>query len=395
MTSLLILLGAGLAGWLLARRVPLPLGLDDKLSARTEGWKLARDPKVSVLIPVRNEAKKIEACIRSVLAQDYSAEEIVVVDDGSTDATPEILERLQREPSAGALRVLRVDQTADGWTGKNWAMQMGARELSGEWILQIDGDVELAPDALRRSLVLVQREALDMLSLLSTLLAETLVERLFQLQIPMFALLFNNLDAVNDPTSPKMFVNGQFILYRAESFQTLGGYPAIASEVADDIALGRLFQRNGLAYRILFGQEYVRTRMYEDLRGIWRGWSKFLYNGLFLTPANVALCVGRILGIFVVPPVLMLISLGLALSGGASALLVWMLAGSSLVSSFVYKAWRILCISLRAERAVSVAYPVSALFFLALLVHSSYRIATRRGVVWKGRTYFSAEGVAK
>lgn len=391
---ILVVLGVALA-WVGARTIRLPLGLEDRLRDRTEGLSVRGDPVISVLIPVRNEAAKIERCIRSVVAQDHAPLEIVVVNDGSTDDTPAILDRLQRELPEARLRILHVERTPPGWTGKNWAMQVGSQELRGAWVLQIDGDVVLAPDALRRALTLAQHENDDLVSLLSTLEVETLAERLFHLPVPLFALLFNNLAAVNDPLSPKMFVNGQFILYRSDRLAGLGGYAVIAGEVADDIAIGRLFQRAGRRVRVLFGQEYVSTRMYETLPAIWRGWSKFLYNGLFLNVPNVALCVARILGIFVVPPAVLAVALIAAVWAPQSLPLALLAGASAAVSVFVYLVWRDLCTSLRGSQAIFLAYPVSALFFICLLVHSSYRIVTRRGVEWKGRIYFSEAGVIK
>ena len=58
-----------------------------------------RGPPVSVIIPARDEAVNIEACVQSVLATSYQPFEVIVVDDRSRDDTARIVERIAREPS--------------------------------------------------------------------------------------------------------------------------------------------------------------------------------------------------------------------------------------------------------------------------------------------------------
>ncbi len=84
-------------------------------------------PKVSVVVAARNEARKIEAALRSVLAQDYPNLEFIFVDDRSTDQTATILDRLANEDAR--VHVARIMELPKGWLGKNHAQHFGANEL--------------------------------------------------------------------------------------------------------------------------------------------------------------------------------------------------------------------------------------------------------------------------
>src|SRR5437762_2698334 len=128
-------------------------------------------PSVSVIVAARDEQRHIEVAARSLLAQTYERLELIVVDDRSVDATPEILARLARADSK--LRVLRVDRLPDGWLGKNHALHTGAAGVTGELLLFADADVVLAPDALSRAVRLLQLEHADHLAVAPDLVLPT------------------------------------------------------------------------------------------------------------------------------------------------------------------------------------------------------------------------------
>ena len=104
-----------------------------------------------MLIPAKDEADKIEKCVRSVLAQDYSNFEIDVIDDRSTDGTGQILDDIASKDSR--LRVVHL--TGDlppGWGGKSWALHNGLLQANGDWLLFVDADVTLEPDVMSATL---------------------------------------------------------------------------------------------------------------------------------------------------------------------------------------------------------------------------------------------------
>ena len=156
-------LGMIVLGWLSA------LWRSSRAAAKQK-WVLGPDAKsappgipVSVIVPARNEAANIERCVRSVLAQDHSNIQLLVFDDASTDRTPEILAQLQQE---SPFSIVTGDGAPmpEGWFGKPWALQRAQQSAVGEWLLFIDADVVLSPQAVSRTLAYARDNELNMVT---------------------------------------------------------------------------------------------------------------------------------------------------------------------------------------------------------------------------------------
>src|SRR5207245_683098 len=138
-------------------------------------------PLVSVIIPARNEAENIARCVRSVLTAAYAPFEVIVVDDRSTDGTGDIVDRLTGAPeAAGRLRLLRGAELPPGWFGKPWAVVQGYRAARGELLLFTDADTAHTPELLPRTVALLEREQVDLVSLLARQEMVSFWERLVQ-----------------------------------------------------------------------------------------------------------------------------------------------------------------------------------------------------------------------
>lgn len=112
-------------------------------------------PAISVIVPVYNVEAYVEKCLRSVLGQTFQDFEIVAVDDGATDKSGEICERLAREDA----RIRVVHQENQGLGG---ARNTGIREARGQWLLFPDSDDWLEPEALERAYNAAQKHDADM-----------------------------------------------------------------------------------------------------------------------------------------------------------------------------------------------------------------------------------------
>src|SRR5207253_4207054 len=129
---------------------------------------LVTGPLVSVIIPARDEAVNIEACVRSAVATDYQAVEVIVVDDRSTDGTPEIVERLADGPeSRGRARLVRGAELPAGWFGKQWALVQGYRAARGELLLFVDADTRQHPELIARAVGVLTTERVALVSVVS------------------------------------------------------------------------------------------------------------------------------------------------------------------------------------------------------------------------------------
>ena len=151
-----MLLWAGAVLWIfLFAQLMINRALARDLS-RTKLEAVKNPPFVSIIVPARNEEESIEKAVTSFCSQDYPLIEVIVVDDGSTDATPQILAALKTRFSN--LKVIDGQDPPDGWMGKPNALEIGKNEARGQWLLFVDADVVYAPDLLRRAIAFVMRK---------------------------------------------------------------------------------------------------------------------------------------------------------------------------------------------------------------------------------------------
>ena len=239
-------------------------------------------PRLSVIIPARNEAANIERCVRSILAAGYDPLEIIVVDDRSTDGTAGIAEWLAAAPEARArVRVIRGTEPPAEWFGKQWAIHQGYGVASGELLLFADADTRHEPELIPRAVAALQAERVDLFSVLPRQEVRTFWERLIQPHV-FFALgaRVGDLRKINRTRVVwNAIANGQFILTPRAAYEAVGTHEAVKHSVADDMMLAQRYVALGKDIFLAHAQEFMATRMYGSLREIVEGWSKNLALG--------------------------------------------------------------------------------------------------------------------
>ena len=335
-------------------------------------------PRLSVVVPARDEAATIGRAVGSLLEQDYPELEIIVVDDRSSDATGEVLRELAEKDRR--LRMLRVHELPAGWLGKNHALWLGAARASGEWLLFTDADVIFAPGALRRAVAYAVAEGLDHLTLAPRLVALGLPLRAF---VAFFGYAFIALWGAylaNDPKSKRGVGIGAFNLVRRTAYERIGTMRALSLRPDDDIRLGRRLRGFGFRQRVLNGNEILSVEWYPSLGRAISGLEKSMYSSLeyrLLDAVGVLLyLVATMLWPFV----------GVLLLGGIDRVLlatvvVFLMAG--LLETYRQSMSPRLAPS---ALAIAVLLPFSAACFAWAIVRSVY-IAETRGVRWRGTTY--------
>ncbi|MEM9166436.1 MAG: glycosyltransferase family 2 protein [Planctomycetota bacterium] len=244
----------------------------------------AQRPLLSVCIPARDEEANIEACVRSVLDGTYAECEVLVYDDQSTDATPEILARLAAEDAR--VRLVEPVPLPVGWAGKQhacWRMSQAAR---GEWMLFTDADVRFTPRMLERTLAhaLRLKENGSDVGLLSTFPKQITGSLGEKLLVPMiFFLLLSYLPMwrmrqTNDPSTSAAC--GQFLFVRRDAYDASGGHEGFKDSYHDGIKMPRAVRRAGFKSDLFDGQELASVRMYRGLAETWRGFAKNAFEGL-------------------------------------------------------------------------------------------------------------------
>ncbi|MBL9114682.1 MAG: glycosyltransferase [Verrucomicrobiaceae bacterium] len=304
---------------------------------------------VSVIIPARDEEKRLPRLLTSLKLE--APAEILVVDDGSTDATAAIAE------SHGA-RVIRSEPLPDGWRGKTWACQQGARVASQKLFLFLDADTWLEPGGLNHILSSYQGTGALSVGPFHS------VERAFE-DLSMFF----NLNMVLGVVPDSLF--GQMMLVDAASYRSVGGHDMVKGRVLENYALTGQFRSLGIQVRSLCGKGILSLRMYpEGIHQLIEGWIKGFAGGAKQTPKSVLmLSTAWMTGLSLVP-------LGWALDSRALLWGIIYLAAALSVALVMSRVGRF-------RWASYLLYPIPLIFFYILFAVSSLRSGKK--VTWKGR----------
>ena len=263
------LLGAALAAvWLvLALRV-----VRDRRRAPRLPPPLAELPATTVLLPVRDEETNLAECAATLLAQQ-GAPALRVIDDGSTDRTPEILAGLAaHEPR---LTALRARPLATGWGGKVNALATGLEGVATPWILLTDADTRHRPELLARAHAAAAEHRLDALSLSGRQTTVGLGEALLTPSAyELLDLLLGDWRPYARGEGPTPIANGQYFLLRTEALRAIGGFAAIAGDALDDVALATQLHDAGFKIGFRRAGDALTVRMYEGARATLRGWRR-------------------------------------------------------------------------------------------------------------------------
>lgn len=342
-----------LSGYVLFRDHALPSGPDQPAEGR----------RLSVIIPARNEEASLPHLLQSLQAQKRKPDEIIVVNDGSTDRTAEIA----REHGA---RVIDVTGVPAGWTGKNWAIWTGYRESTGDLLAFIDADIRLEPEALSAVTAACARTG-GAVSIVPYHEAVHAHEKMAM--ITNFLGMFTFLSRF-EKRNPRQGLYGPLIMVSREHYEAIGGHAAIRGEVIDDLSLGAAFKQAGIPVDNYVGGRSVRFRMYpHGLHSQLEGFAKSAALSIQkLHPATLALIVCWLTGLIV--------SQGVFLFPDEA--MPWLVAGYLLYAAQMMHLSRYV----GAFRPfVPLVHILPLLSFACMLLYSLYQVTFKREVVWKGR----------
>jgi chlorobactene glucosyltransferase len=344
-------------------------------------------PKVSVLIPARNEAGNIARCLTSLLTQDYPLRcvEIIVVDDNSGDDTAGIVR--QMSASHPRIKLMEGEALPEGWTGKAYACWQAAVVAEGEWLCFVDADTVGEPELLTSAVQAGRSGPLDMLSLEPFQEMGGFAERLV-LSCGFFMIaFFMDLRRTNDPACGDATANGQFILIRRAVYEAVGGHAAVRDSVAEDGALARRVKESGFRLAVLGGETLIRTRMYRCWRELWQGLAKNVVDmtGSAATTVMYAL-LGLVLGwAAVLVPVwaVRMVWGPEPVAGPVAAAVAAVLASTALLSLHIAGARHF-----KIPLWYGLLFPLGYSVVAAIALDSAFR--RRFGTVaWKDRSYVS------
>lgn len=355
---LIVALPAVTLGLVLLNAFAWPRGRRSSLDGRT----------LSVLIPARDEAARIEACVRAALAAE-GVREVIVYDDMSTDDTAAIVESMRQADD----RVHLVSGSAlpRGWVGKAHGCHRLSQIANGDAWLFVDADTILAPDAPARILDLFDRYGADVVTAVPRQETGTWAERLFMPMLHVTYAAWLPMPLVWLSRDPRFLAaNGQVLAVTRAAFEDVGGFAAVRDAVVEDMAFCRRAKERGRRVVFADGHDIASCRMYDGAEEIWRGFSKNLYLGVGATPLALFTVVALYFATFVAP------------------YLLWPWLGTAAVVAIAANVVMrtVLALRHRHHPLAIVFHPIAALAVIAI-AFNSWRWATGAGVRWRGRTY--------
>ena len=348
----------------------------------------AGNPRVSIIVPARNEEATIELPLKTLLALDYDNYEVIAVNDRSTDRTGEIMERLasshvspnRREAGHPTsfipiLRVIHHSELPAGWLGKTHAMWTAANQATGDWLLFTDADVLFRPESLRRALAYAEAEAADHVVLFPQMIMMRPGE---YMMIAFFQTMFmfgHRPWKVADPSTNDHMGVGAFNLVRRRVYDAVGTYEALRMEVLDDMKLGKVVKNAGFAQRNVFGGDLISIRWAHGALGIVNNLTKNFFAVLSFQWWRTLLS-----------------AVGLAFLNFGPFLGLWLAHGWPRVPyGIALGSMFAIYIGMSRRSAVPAYYfllhPVSTTLFIYTLLRSTILTLWNDGIVWRGTKY--------
>jgi glycosyltransferase involved in cell wall biosynthesis len=384
-----------IAGTILAlawfsRIVDAAIGMPSVVDVSQPEWdrrSVSSNPRVSIIVPARNEEEAIEQSLTRLLELEYDNYEVIAVDDRSTDRTGEIMEAVSRgqnpHPVAKnatrmghpTLRVIHHRELPAGWLGKTHAMWTATNEADGEWLLFTDADVLFKPDSLRRALAYAEAERADHVVLFPQMIMKRPGE---YIMIAFFQTMFvfgHRPWKVADPKSQDHMGVGAFNLVRRSVYEAVGTYAALRMEVLDDMKLGKVVKNAGFAQRNVFGADLISIRWANGGMGVVNNLTKNFFAVLsFQWPRTLVSAFG--LAFLNLMPFL-----GVWLAHGWERL-PYAVALGSMFAIYVGMSWRS-----KVPAYYFLLHPISTALFVYTLLRSMFLTLSNDGITWRGTKY--------
>ena len=266
-------------GWRLKRALGTGLGISEHASDDIE------EDMVSIIVPAHNEARIIERCARSLMAQEWSNLEIIFVADRCTDDTVSILRKATE--SDHRVRIIENHDCPESWAGKCNAARLGAAGACGRYLIFMDADTLSDPKLIRSAVTSAKARGSSMLSLLSKLTTDAIYERRTQTVASMLLLTLYPPDRVNRETDSRPFANGQFMLFDREWYEKIGGHEAVRDDLLEDIAFARKIDAAGGRVHLLSSEGLLVCSMYSSTTAFRRGWQRIFIESCRRKPIRM------------------------------------------------------------------------------------------------------------
>jgi chlorobactene glucosyltransferase len=344
-------------------------------------------PKVSVILPARNEEKYISKCLDSLFEQDYPNFEIIAVNDSSSDKTAEIMYKYQNK--SPILTVLNAGFKPAGWIGKNWACHQGYLRANGEIFLFTDADTIHSPSVLSLAIEHLIEQKLDALTVIPRLLCQDIWTKITLPLIWSISYVKYSPLRANNPKATTGYFFGSFYVIFRKVYEAVGTHEAVKSEIVEDGALGGIVKKAKFNLRVVRGEHYVEAVWARDFSTLWHGLRRLMIplyhqdriNASLITIATFFLLLIPFISLFVFP--FLSIMSNFNTSGKDILLLVNLNTIALIVLSSAIQSKYILFNSSLYSLASPIAGTIICLAFLSSIIDAKKKEIIR----WRGRGY--------
>jgi len=344
--------------------------------------KNSQKPRVSVILPARNEEGFIERCLDSLLAQDYPNYEIIAIDDSSEDSTGKIIAQYASKNE----KIVHVSAAPkpDGWIGKNWACMEGYKKATGELILFTDSDTKHSKNVITLAVDHLLSLGLDALTVIPKMNCLDVWTRITLPVLSTFLHTRFSALRVNDPTKKTGYFFGSFFIIRKKTYESVGTHEGVKNEIIEDGALGKKVKESGYKMRMVGGTHLVDAVWARDWPTLWNGLKRLMIP-LYLQNARIAAGVFvAVLFLLFMPYVFLAYS---AVFAGQSQSFSALFAMSAISSGLVYCAGIIDSRALQIKIKYGLCGPVGSFVVVSGFFCGILQAKRNMSVSWRGRAY--------
>jgi chlorobactene glucosyltransferase len=349
---------------------------------------VTHSPRLSVILPARNEENYIARCLDSLLAQDYANFEIIAINDSSTDRTGEIIKEYAIKDS----RVVSINAPPkpEGWAGKNWACHEGYLQAKGDVLLFTDADTQHAPSTMSLAVGQLVSENLDALTAVPKLICNDFWTKITLPGLATFLHTRFSPLRVNDPNTRTGYFFGSFFIITRSTYEAVGTHRGVRQELVEDGALGGKVKEGRFRMKMVRGESQIEAVWARDLSTLWHGLRRLMVSVYYQNRSGAYMMAVAVLFIMFVPFALLpyLPAATLANNISFQILLGLQLGAIALiVATTAVQCW----LGVSENPAYALASPLSgALISFGFL--SAIAVARKRGAVsWRDRQYTISE----
>ena len=344
--------------------------------------KLHHTPKVSVILPARNEEGFIQKCLDSLIQQDYTNYEIIAIDDSSDDSTGKIISEYSKKNS----NVIHVsaEPKPEGWMGKNWACMQGYKKATGELFLFTDADTSFARNVITLAVSHLESASLDALTVIPKMVC---LDPWTKITLPVLStFLHTRFSAirVNDPTKKTGYFFGSFFIIRKTVYDSVGTHEGVKHEIIEDGALGKKVKEGGFKMKMVRGDHLIEAIWARDWSTLWNALKRLMIP-LFLQNGKIAVGIFfAVLFLLFMPYVFLAYSAPFATS---SASFGAVFVSSAVSSALLFSACLVDARALGIKLGHAVLAPLGSLIVVCGFLSGLIQAKRSSAVSWRGRTY--------